>query len=209
MIRDGVFGAAIALTIAFSGSAALAGCSVATVAGADTMINPAGRIDQALADAAIRAEVNYYRCKAGRSALGPSSGLAKVAATHAKWMAKALSVSHRSQVAGQSTLKARMSTSGVRYKVAAENIGMVHRFAIEGAGFKIKGSCQFETNGGQKIGAHSYRSLAKQIVAYWMGSKEHKANILRSGTKVTGSGVSFAANTQYCGQFYVSQGFAG
>lgn len=201
----GIWSAALVTLLAGAGAQA---CSVATVAGADSLIRPE-KINQKLIDATIRAEVNYHRCKRGLRQLSGSNGLAKVAATHAKWMARTRSVSHKSGVAGQGTLKARMSTSGVRFKAAAENIGMVHRFALEGAPFKIAGNCQFATYGGQPIGAHSYASLARQAVTLWVNSKGHRENILNRRVKLTGAGAGFAANAPYCGQFFLAQDFAG
>lgn len=199
--------AALILTAA-AATPALA-CSRASVPGAEAQVVP-GRINQALVDAAIRAEVNFHRCKAGRPALKAAPGLSHVAETHAKWMARTRTVSHKSSVAGQSTLKARMSTSGIRFRAGSENIGMVHRYAIEGAGgFRIKGACEFTTHSGQPLGAHSYASLARHIVALWMSSPGHRSNILDGKVSMVGSGAALNPEAPNCGQFFVSQNFAG
>ena len=198
--------AALCSVAAVSGAQA---CSVARVAGSEKMVPVEGRINQGLIDAAIRAEVNYHRCKAGLRALSRADGLTDVAAAHAKWMARSQSLSHKSQVAGQTTLKARMSSSGIRFRAGSENIGMVHRYAIDGTSFKIHGACSFSTYGGQPIGAHSYRSLASHVVKLWMASKGHRKNILDRKVSMLGSGAAFTAKAPYCGQIFVSQNFAG
>lgn len=186
-------------------------CSVAEVAGSDRLIRPEVGIDQRLIDATIRAEVNYHRCKAGRGPLSGSPALAGIAETHAKWMARAQTVSHKSRVAGQSTLKARMKRSGVRFRAASENIGMVQRFALEGGPFRIRSesACRFETSGGKPVGAHTYASLAKFIVNMWATSKGHRENLLDRRVSMVGSGAGFAARAPYCGRFFLSQNFAG
>ncbi len=192
-------------------TAAAAACKVAKVDGADALIRVDRKPNARLVDAAIRAEVNFYRCKSGLRALKSSDRLADIAATHASWMARAKTVSHRSQVAGQSTLKARLSSSGIRFRAGSENIGMVHRYPIEGGRFGMTNAaaCQFTDGSGKVIGAHSYASLARKIVGYWHRSPGHKANMLDRRVSMTGSGAAFTAKTPYCGQFFVSQNFAG
>lgn len=210
-MRTGVFGPALALLLMVAAVPAAATCSVARVAGAEAVLPANGRIEQRLIDAAIRAEVNFHRCKAGMRKLGAASGLASVAANHAKWMARAGTVSHRSAVAGQSTLKARMSSSGVRFRAGSENIGMVHRYALEGDSYRILDAraCRFADAAGRPIGAHSYASLAERMVGYWMASPGHRKNILDRRVKVTGAGAGLAVGGGHCGQFYLSQNFAG
>jgi uncharacterized protein YkwD len=195
----------------FCAAGTASACSRDTVSGANAVIDPRGGIDAALLDAAIRSELNYHRCKAGRSALSGNVGLRQVAGTHAKWMAKTATVSHQSGVAGQSTLKARMSTSGVKFRAGSENIGMVHRFRIDGQSFRIRdaGSCSFATQAGETIGAHSYGTLARHMVDLWMASSKHRKNILDPKVSMVGSAAGFNAKAPYCGQFFMSQNFAG
>lgn len=201
----------LALLFCAAAATGASACSVAKVAGADQLIRPEAGINQRLVDAAIRAEVNYHRCKAGRKPLSGSRALAKVASTHAMWMARAQTVSHKSGVAGQTTLRARMSSSGVRFKAGSENIGMVSRYALEGGPFKIRdaAACKFETYGGKPIGAHSYASLARSIVQIWVTSKGHRENMLDRRVSMLGSGAGFTAKAPHCGRFFLSQNFAG
>lgn len=201
------FAAAIVATIALVGTADA--CSRQTVAGADTLIQPDRKINQGLIDSTIRAELNYHRCKAGLSQLAGAGRLAEVAQTHSRWMARAGAVSHKSTVAGQSTLKARLLGTGIKLKTGSENIGMVHRYGIDGMQFRITGACGFATQGGQTIGAHTYGSLARRMVDLWMASPSHRANILDPKVRMVGSGAGFRPDAPYCGQFYLSQNFAG
>jgi uncharacterized protein YkwD len=195
----------------FLGLSAAQACDRASVSGANRMVDPGDRIDAALLDAAIRVEVNYHRCKAGLAPLKAATGLRRVAETHAKWMAKKGQVTHKSTVAGQATLRARLSTSGVKFKTGAENVGMVHRFQIDGGSFRITdaSACAFATNAGKPIPAHSYGSLARLAVSLWMASPGHRANILNRNVKLIGSAAGFDASAPWCGQFYLSQNFAG
>jgi uncharacterized protein YkwD len=186
-------------------------CSRATVRGADTAIRPEAHIDQALVDATIRVELNYQRCKAGLPALAEAGGLRKVAGKHATWMARSHTLSHRSGTPGQATTLARIKASGVKFRAGSENIGQIARFQIDGKHFRIAdaGSCGFMGGNGQAIPPHSYASLARTIVAYWMASSGHRRNILDRKVSRVGSGVGFDGRAPYCGNYYVSQNFAG
>lgn len=186
-------------------------CSRAGVRGADAVIRPEARIDQGLVDEAIRAELNYRRCKAGLPPLAEASGLRKVAGQHAKWMAGARKLSHRSGTPGQGTALARIKAAGVKFRAGSENIGQVARFQIDGKHFRIASasSCGFVGGNGRTIPPHSYTSLAQTIVAYWMASADHRRNILDRKVSRVGSGVGFDARAPYCGNYYVSQNFAG
>lgn len=186
-------------------------CSRPTVRGADAAIRPEERIDQALVDAAILAELNYHRCKAGVPALADAQGLRKVAGQHAKWMAKARALSHKSQTPGQANTLARIKASGVRFRAGSENIGQIARFQIDGKSFRIAdgASCGFRGSDGRVIPPHTYATLARTIVTYWMASADHRRNILDRKVTRVGSGVGFDGKAPYCGNYYVSQNFAG
>ena len=197
------------LLVPVAGSAAA--CSRANVAGAQAPIRAEGQIDQGLVDAAIRAEINYQRCRAGLPALAEANGLRKVAGKHAKWMARARSLSHHSKTPGQATATARLKASGLRFRAGSENIGQIARFQIDGRSFRIADAktCGFLGGNGQAIPPHSYASLARTIVALWMESSAHRRNILDRKVSRVGSGVGFDGKAPYCGNYYVSQSFAG
>ena len=202
-------GTAFALMILVSTTATA--CSRSSVSGANAMIGKGGGLDAALLDRAILIELNYQRCQNGLAALQASPNLRSIALNHAKWMARNSTVSHQSGVAGQSTLGARMSSSGVRFSAGSENIGMVHRFQLDGQSFKINNaaSCKFSTYGGTPISAHSYASLARYAVDLWMASSGHRRNILDRRVSMVGSAAAVNAAAQYCGQVYLAQNFAG
>ena len=176
------------------------------------LIVPAGRINQNLLDDAVRAEVNYHRCRVGLPALkSAGASLAKQARMHSNWMAKSQQLTHRSTVPGAATLRQRVRASGVDYRTGSENIGMVHRYQIDNRHFKILSSreCKFATYEGQSLPAHSYASLARHVVALWMDSPGHRRNILdRKVTKVS-TAIAFDPNAQYCGRFWLTQNFIG
>lgn len=186
-------------------------CTLARVAGADATVPASGRINEALIDAAIRAEVNVQRCKAGLDELSAAEGLADAASTHAKWMARAQTMSHESQVPGQSNVLSRLQSSGVDFRAGSENIGKIARYGIDGIQFRIRdaGSCAFATQAGEAIGAHTYQSLARHIVNLWVNSPKHRTNMLDPRVRMVGSGAGFDPSAPYCGAFYVSQNYAG
>lgn len=202
-------GTALALTLMMPGVAWA--CSRTAVSGADAVIGPRAGMDAVLLDKAILVELNYRRCENGLGPLRSSANLRSVALNHAKWMARNTTVSHQSGVPGQSTLSARMSSSGVSFTTGAENIGMVHRFQLDGQSFKIRdgAACEFATYGGKPISAHSYASLARYAVDLWMASSGHRRNILNPRVSMVGSGAAINSNAQYCGQVYLTQDFAG
>lgn len=201
-------GALAALFVMIAAGSAQA-CSKASVAGIDAPVG--AKVDVALLDRAILAELNVQRCKAGLSALKGSPDLRHVAEVHSRWMAKTSRVSHQSTVAGQSTLKARLSSSGLRVKAGSENIAMVHRYAIDGMKFRIRdaASCSFATAAGEPIPAHSYASLARHAVKLWMASSGHRKNILDRRVTMVGSAAALNAKAANCGQIFLSQNFAG
>lgn len=174
------------------------------------LVVPTGRINQDRLDRAIRAEVNYHRCRAGLPSLGRASdNLAKQVKGHSQWMARSQQLTHRSTVPGAATLKQRMRATGVKFRTGSENIGMVHRYQIDNRRFKIRGQCQFATYEGQALPAHSYASLARHIVNLWMNSPGHRKNILDRRVKRVSTAVAFDPNAQYCGRYWLTQNFIG
>ena len=204
------FAAAILLTVVTAGAADA--CTRSVSAKAAKTVVPATRIDQVLLNHAIRAEVNFHRCRAGLPMLADAGkGLTREALKHSTWMAKTQQLTHKSTVAGASTLKQRVSNSGIRFRTGSENIGMVHRYQIDNQRFKILDSsaCQFTTQDGQPLPAHSYATLARHVVALWMGSPGHRKNILDSRVTKMSAAVAFDPNAQYCGRFWLTQNFVG
>lgn len=201
-------GAAVALSLPSVADA----CSRSVSKKAAETIVPAGRINQTLLDNAIRAEVNFHRCRAGLPRLGDAgNGLANQAQKHSIWMARTQQLTHRSTVAGSATLRQRVRKAGLKFRTGSENIGMVHRYQIDNRRFKIvsASSCQFATQTGKALPAHSYASLARHAVNLWMESPGHRKNILDKRVTKMSSAVAFDPKAQYCGRFWLTQNFIG
>lgn len=201
-------GVALMLTLPTASEA----CSRSVSKKASQTIVPTGRIDQSMLNSAIRSEVNFHRCRAGLHQVGDAGrGLSKQAQQHSKWMARTQQLSHRSTVAGASTLQQRVNKAGLRVRTGSENIGMVHRYQIDNRRFKIlnSSSCQFATYQGQALPAHSYASLARHIVTLWMNSPGHRKNILDRRVSKVSTAVAFDPKAQYCGRFWLTQNFVG
>lgn len=189
---------------------AQAKCAVQRVSGADKAISYK-RLNQSLLDAAILAEVNYYRCKNGRSKLTPARGLRRQASKHSMWMARSGKLSHKATSGSSRTLTSRLKSSGRKFKTGAENIGVMRLYNIDGRSFLIRssGKCVFTTPSGKPIGRHSYRSLAKLAVREWMESPGHRKNILRRNLRHTGAGAGIRPNSRHCGAVFLTQIFIG
>lgn len=175
-------------------------------------IVPAGKINQGLLDQAVRAEVNFHRCRAGLSNVSSAgNGLVGQAAKHSQWMARTQQLTHKSTVAGHATLKQRVKKAGVKFRTGSENIGMVHRYQIDNRRFKIlnSSSCQFATHEGKSLPAHSYATLARHVVNLWMNSPGHRKNILDKRVTRTSTAVAFDPKAKYCGRFWLTQNFVG
>lgn len=207
-----IFAVCIGAALLFSLPGAADACSRSVSKKSAETVVPAGKINQNLLDAAIRAEVNYHRCRAGLSKLRDAgNGMASQAKKHSTWMARTGQLTHRSTVAGSASLKQRVKKSGVKYRTASENIGMVHRYQIDNKRFKIlsSSSCKFATYEGQALPAHSYASLARHAVNLWMNSPGHRKNILDKRVKSMSTAIAFNPKAQYCGQYWLTQNFIG
>lgn len=203
--------ALVALTMALSAAAAEA-CTRSVPAKAERTVVPAERIDQDLLDAAVRAEVNFHRCRAGLPPLGDAgNGMARMAKTHSVWMASEQTLSHRSTIPGKASLSQRVKAAGVKFRTGSENIGMVHRYQIDNLRFRILDSnaCKFATYEGKPLPAHSYATLARHSVDLWMNSPGHRKNILDRNVTRISTAVAFDPRAQYCGRFWLTQNFIG
>jgi uncharacterized protein YkwD len=202
-----VWGIAAALAALIFGLAAQA-CELRLPAGAQDRVVQAGDIDGGLLNAAVLAEVNYARCRGGRGELSSAgAALIRIAAAHSRWMIRAGDLTHRSNVAGRQTAAERIRAAGLRVRHGAENVGLVSYYQIDGAPFRIRGDCAFESHAGQPLPPHTYASLARQIVAAAMGSAEHRRNLLDRRVGRTAIGVAFDRHGPYCGRIWFTQDF--
>ncbi|MEE9426966.1 MAG: CAP domain-containing protein [Paracoccaceae bacterium] len=187
-------------------------CARSSLPTSAASIVPTNNPDQTLFNRAVLSEVNFERCRAGLSPLRSSNGLITVAGNHAKWMAKRGALSHQSTVRGQSTVQQRVLASGLNARRGSENIGNLPRFQFGGSRriqVNSMSRCEFSTVTGRKIAPHSYASLANQIVDMWMRSKDHRKNVLDRNVNSVGAALGFDTKGSYCGQFFLSQNFAG
>ena len=211
-MRKSVWTAIVALSVLASTAQVAEACSRSVSAKAAKTLVPASGINQALLDRAIRAEVNYHRCRAGLGGVNEAGkGLTQQAEKHSVWMAKTQKLSHTSNVRGSATLSQRIKRSGVKFRTGSENIGMVHRYQIGNKRFRIidESACSFATSDGQKVPAHSYATLARHAVTLWMNSPGHRKNILDKRATAMSNAVAFEPKAQYCGRFWLTQNFIG
>lgn len=169
-----------------------------------------GSFNQELFDAAVRHYTNVKRCENGVTPLSGDRGLVVAASGHSADMARLGFLEHDSPVPGKETFTDRMDQAGVSYRSAAENLARNSRLQINsGEAFQVvdRASCQFNS-GGQPITAHSYRSLAAEMVDDWVRSPGHRENLMSAKYRRVGSGGAHAANPRNCGDVYATQNFA-
>lgn len=211
-MRVTVFAMLLAAVSVVSATGAEA-CSRSVSAKATKTVVPNLKIDQKLLSAAVRAETNFHRCRAGLSKLKEApKGMAKQSLIHTKWMADTHNLKHKNNIRGSKSLQQRVKSAGVRkVRAGAENIGMVHRFQIDNKHFKIvnSSSCQFSTWEGQALPAHTYATLARHIVDLWMNSPGHRKNILNKSVNQVTTAVAFDPKSDYCGRYWLTQAFIG
>jgi uncharacterized protein YkwD len=188
-------------------NAALAACPKPDYSAAYLKAIPTKGINQSLFSEALNLEAGYARCKRGKKILAQAKGLTKVAASHSSWMARTKKLDHK----GAQGFKARMRSSGVTFKTAAENIAAFDRYQFPKGQFRVKNAaaCRFETSGGNIIPQHSYASLARAVVTGWMGSPGHRKNLMNGRIKLTGGGIAFDRTAPNCGRFFITQNYAG
>ncbi|MEM8571908.1 MAG: CAP domain-containing protein [Pseudomonadota bacterium] len=201
----------VALTLFFVAAALAAG-----PLGAQTVPNhlhqtiPTGRPDQALFDEAVLLFSNAARRHHGRAPLVGDPALAQAASDHAKNMARLKTHSHELPVRGQRDLSQRIKRRSVSFRLAAENIAMDKVYMLLGRPISAKfNGCNFRYGDTREpVPAHTYASLAQQVVSRWLASPGHKKNLLNRKYERIGSGIGVDPNGQACGDFYLVQNFA-
>ena len=171
-------------------------------------------IDYPLLHAAIFHETNRKRALHGMKPFIHSQALEKSAAGHSEDMVKYNFFAHESPVAGKESVEKRLRAAGIRSFTYGENIGMV--FGIEDEEGKRgyapqQGDGYFRyTRGGEPIQNRTYLGLAGDIVAQWMSSPGHRANILRRDFLYLGVGAAHYKNPGYnnMDMFKVTQNFS-
>jgi uncharacterized protein YkwD len=169
-----------------------------------------GEIDVALFDEAVTYFANTERRAHGRAKLARDARLLRAASGHARNMAQLQTHSHRLPVAGAGRLVQRMDRNGVRYRTAAENIGMEKVLRLLGRPIAMKAQgCAFTyADTGARVPVHTYATLAQSAVARWMASPKHRASLLSKEFRRIGSGVAIDPKGPACGDVYLVQNFA-
>ena len=152
-------------------------------------------IDYSLLNAAVFYTTNFYRERNNLPSLKHHDVLESAADMHANDMVKHDFFSHESPLEGKTDFTERIQLSGeLRYSLASENI--VQNFVFDyasGRGYSgsYKGDVpDFKYSNGEKIKMHSYLSLAKTLLAQWMRSPGHRANILNRQVTHLGCGTA-------------------
>jgi uncharacterized protein YkwD len=189
---------------------AVPGLACSRAGGEDALIAQSA-INQDRLTNEILVEVNYYRCRHGRAALRRASDrLMTVAYGHSTWMAGADRMSHTGGRSTGRTLTDRFQRSGLSAQTYAENLAYLPRLRFGGKPFQINDqrSCRFTSFDGQRVGAHTYRSLARTVVKMWMESPGHRKNLLSSRQREMSAAASLKPDG-YCGRLYITQMFLG
>jgi uncharacterized protein YkwD len=184
-----------------------------TAQGMDARLNrpvALDRPDQALFAEAVLIYSNEVRRQHGRAPLRPDPGLVRAAADHAGNMARLRTHSHVLPVRGQKDLSQRMHRQSLEFRKAAENIAMDKVYRLLGRPISVVSQgCNFTYGDTREpVPAHTYASLAEEVVARWMASPKHRASLLSRGFQRLGAGVGVDPKGPACGDFYLVQTFA-
>lgn len=166
--------------------------------------------DQALfAEAVLRAS-NAARKANGRAPLHLDAALIRAASDHAANMARLRTHSHVLPVRGQRDLGQRMHRQSLRFRLAAENIARDKVLRLLGRPIAMAHEgCRFTYGDtGAPVPAHTYASLAEQVVARWMASPKHRDSLLSRNFRRLGTGIAIDPSAEACGDFYLVQDFA-
>lgn len=157
----------------------------------------AEHLDQKRMDHLIRAETNRIRKVHNQPKLMPHTVLAKAAQAHAARMVEHHFFGHKDPLQPRRrTPTDRALLAGVTNPKIAENVAMRAAIQHERSGgpvFVIDGAAGLysQTANGPPIPLHTYQSFAKAIVAQWMASPGHRANLLAREAIEIGCGVAF------------------
>jgi uncharacterized protein YkwD len=176
----------------------------------DRTVGPDGP-DERLFQEAVLYYVNVERRRAGQRPLASDPKLARAAAGHAINMAAHRTMSHRLAVPKAGKLAERLEGNGVAFRKAGENIAMDKAYRLVGRPISTKAAgCAFTyADTGEAVPRHSHASLAGAVVARWMASSGHRANILDPGFRRMGAGAAIDPRGPACGDVYLAQTFAG
>ena len=150
--------------------------------------------DRSLLAAAIYHETNRVRKEHGCRPLRHDPRLDEAADLQAGMAAMSGRYDHSNPLRGRETASDRAREAGLPEGVVAENIASTPALEIDpelGVSIQHHGNERIfrDPRTGRPPPAHTYASLARQVVAQWMGSPGHRANILNRELRVLGCSV--------------------
>ena len=160
------------------------------------------QIDYPLLHAAIFFVTNETRVKNKRPPLAFALALERAAHHHSKYMAEQNFFAHENPFSNRrNTAEQRAKLAGIKNPFISENIAT--HFGIRyKAGTPVyrvdtqQGTFSYEP-GGSLIPHHTYLSFAEAIVAQWMDSRPHRANLLSQDAVQLGCGAYFYRDTGF------------
>ena len=196
-------------TLVIVSASEVAACTRNVVAEAARTQVPNSGFDHVLLDRAVRAEVNFHRCRAGLDSVKyAGDALLSRAELHSSWMARKNQLSHFNTMRGLSSLGERVRSANITYRTASENLVAVHQYHIDNRRFRTinRKACQFAIDG-ELVPPHSYASLARHAVQLWMSSPAHRTNILSPQTQKMVVAIARSNTRRHCGKFWLAQNF--
>lgn len=168
------------------------------------------RIDEGLFNQAVLLYSNEVRREHGRAPLRADPALSRAAVDHARNMARLRTHSHVLPVRGQQNLADRMHRQSLDFRMAAENIAMDKVYRLLGRPISVKHEgCRFTYDDTKEpVPAHTYGSLAREVVARWLASPKHRVSLLNKTYQRLGAGIGVDVAGPACGDFYLVQDFA-
>lgn len=160
----------------------------------------AERVDRDLLEAAVFLVTNEQRRDYGLSLLPHHARLADTARGHAQRMARHGFFDHADPTSdAHATPMSRARLAGITNPAVAENIYDFIGLQYNGnAVYQLPGQGQFSySHDGPAIPMHTYLTFADDIVAGWMASPGHRANILHEDARQLGVGIEFYWNDNW------------
>ena len=124
---------------------------------------------------------------------------------HARDMAQLRFFSHDSPVPGRETMMARARQAGAGYQWVSENIIEARYMAYESRRrYEVidPARCEFAYADGTPIDAHTYASLAREVIGRWMNSPGHRRNILHRTHRAHGFAIAPNSVRSLCGGLF-------
>jgi uncharacterized protein YkwD len=186
-----VNGRLVVLAVLIAGS--LAGCSsvAPAAAGSTAQAFSFENYDRALLSRAIFDETNLARAAQGVPPLRHLAKLDEAADLQAFHMALMFVSEHGNPITGEANAGERASHAGVLWSSCAENVLMEPARPLDGA----------------SPADPTYASFARYLVACWMASPPHRANLLNPLLSGMGSSARFAHSVFGTPEVFASQVF--